>query len=447
MHAFELMLGPYTIAHLKLALHLHDEGQPTDGAQILLTDTLDHDPPQLRLDLIDDPVAAEGKQATHLKKTERFTIIIGNPPYDREQRAVGDTGKRKGGVVRHGAVGFEPLLNDVIERMRDADLGRYAPNVYNDYVYFWRWAIWQATQLPDGPGVVAFITASSYLAGISMGGVRSLLRDAFDELLIVDLGGEGRGALVDANVFDIRTPVAIAFGIRTGESDNSCTIRYIRISGTRQQKFEQLRVLSIEDVTTDVSGEGIEALVPRSETEYRSWPTIADLFPWRHSGAKFHRTWPIGETKNLLQKRWRELVTSVPRERDALLVEKDRKTASSPKPLLQRQGQRLRRIQLLDRDDQPESIERYGYRSFDRQWAIADNRVADRPRPDLWRVRSDQQLFLTTLTSTKLGSGPALTVTPYVPDLHHFSGRGGKDVQCRCTATGPPGNPTSPTGC
>ena len=44
MHAFELMLGPYTIAHLKLALHLHDEGQPTDGAQLLLTDTLDHDP-------------------------------------------------------------------------------------------------------------------------------------------------------------------------------------------------------------------------------------------------------------------------------------------------------------------------------------------------------------------------------------------------------------------
>ncbi|MCY4370671.1 MAG: N-6 DNA methylase [bacterium] len=49
MHAFEFMLGPYTIAHLKLALQLHDEGLPTDAAQILLTNTLDHDPHRWRL--------------------------------------------------------------------------------------------------------------------------------------------------------------------------------------------------------------------------------------------------------------------------------------------------------------------------------------------------------------------------------------------------------------
>ena len=37
-------------------------------------------------------------------------------------------------------------------------------------------------------------------------------------------------------------------------------------------------------------------------------------------------------------------------------------------------------------------------------------------------------MFLTTLTSTKLGWGPVLTVAPYVPDLDHFSGRGAKNV-------------------
>ena len=55
--------------------------------------------------------------------------------------------------------------------MKEAGLGRHLKNVYNDYVYFWRWAVWQATELPQGPGVVAFITASSYLDGVSMGGV------------------------------------------------------------------------------------------------------------------------------------------------------------------------------------------------------------------------------------------------------------------------------------
>ena len=421
MHAFEFMLGPYTIAHLKLALQLHDEGLPTDAAQILLTDTLDHDPPQMTFDLMEDPVAAEGRRAARLKKDERFTVIIGNPPYDREQRAAGDTGKRKGGVVRYGAAGFEPLIAAVVQPMKDAGLGRYAPNLYNDYVYFWRWAVWQTTELPPGPGIVAFITASSYLDGVSMGGVRSLLREAFDELLVFDLGGEGRGALVEENVFDIRTPVAIAFGVRKGLSESSCAVRYSRISGTRQEKLEWLRTSFLADSGTEVLGRGLDHLVPRTGSTYKTWPFVTDLFPWHHSGAKFHRTWPIGETENLLLKRWAELTTSVPRKRSALLVEKDRKSGTTPRALLGK-GQRLSPIRLLDRGDQPEAVERYGYRSFDRQWAIADNRVADRPRPDLWRVRGGGQLFLTTLTSTKLGQGPACTVTPYVPDMDHFRG-------------------------
>ncbi len=429
MHGFELMLGPYTVAHLKLALQLHDEGLPTDAVQILLTDTLDHDPPQMAFDLMEDPVAAEGRRAARLKKDERFTVVIGNPPYDREQRAVDDTGKRKGGVVRHGAAGIKPLLDDVTRPMQEAGLGVHIKNLYNDYVYFWRWAVWQAAELPPGPGVIAFITASSYLDGLSMGGVRSLLRKAFDELLIVDLGGEGRGALVEENVFDIRTPVAVAFAVRKTMSDSPCSVRYLRVLGTRQEKFEQLSALSLPGcMSTDVSGGGLEAFVPRSEAEYWSWPTLTSLFPWYHSGAQFKRAWPIATTKGLLNRRWARLVTEVPRERKNLLKEtRDRKTTSSPKPIL---GgvERLRPLRSLDRSDRPEGTERYGYRSFDRQWAIADHRVADFPRPDLWRVRGTRQLFLTTLTSTKFGRGPALTVTPYVPDLHHFSGRGAKNV-------------------
>ena len=178
-----------------------------------------------------------------------------------------------------------------------------------------------------------------------------------------------------------------------------------------------------QDLATDIPGDGLDRFVPyNSQAVYWTWPKVMDIFPWGHSGAKFHRTWPIGETKGLLQRRWSELVTAVPRSRAELLFEKEIKATSTPTPLLSR-GKRLRPIQLLDRDDQPESIERYGYRSFDRQWAIADKRLADRPRPVLWRVRGNTQLFLTTVTSTKLGHGPAITVTPYVPDTNHFHAR------------------------
>jgi hypothetical protein len=347
----------------------------------------------------------------------------------------GDTGKRKGGVVRYGVKGFtKPLLDDVIAPMRAAGLGKHVKNLYNDYVYFWRWAAWQATELPPGPGIVAFITAASYLDGVSMGGLRSLLRRDFDELWIVDLGGEGRGALVEENVFEIRTPVAIAFAVCTGSksraSGGDCAVRYVRVGGSREAKFDVLRGLRLtEEIMTVVPGSGLDVLTPRTQNDYSSWPEISDLFPWIHSGAQLKRTWPIGESRALLERRWSELTSMPVRLRAAAMRATDfRKVSGSYSPLLS-DGPALKPITQLDDDDTPEKIERYGYRSFDRQWVIADARLADRPRPELWRARGPHQIYLTTLTSTKIGRGPALTVSPYVPDLHYFRGSyGAKDV-------------------
>ena len=224
-------------------------------------------------------------------------------------------------------------------------------------------------------------------------------------------------------MFDIQTPVAIAFGVRTGSPRSACKVRYQRVSGSRQEKFEQLDALSLGDVRTVIPGAALERFAPYSgHAVYWSWPKVTDIFPWYHSGAQFHRTWPIGETKRLLQRRWDELVTAVPRSRAELFFEKEMKVTSTPTPLLSR-GKRLRPISLLDRDDQPESIQRYAYRSFDRQWAIADKRLADRPRPILWRVRGKNQLFLTTPTSSKLGHGPLITAALYIPDGNHFHAR------------------------
>ena len=430
MHAFELMLAPYAIAHLKVALEF-DEAQAGGGtAQILLTDTLDHATRQGQFTTMGDPVAEEGERAADLKESERFTVVIGNPPYDREQRAAGQAGKRKGGVVRYGAESLAPLLNEVTQPMKAAGLGGHLKNVYNDYVYFWRWAVWQATELPPGPGVVAFITASSYLDGISMGGVRHLLRKAFDELWIVDLGGEGRGALKEENIFDIQTPVAIAVGVRAGrEHTKGCKVRYLRITGTRSQKLAHLREVCLGDVTEHVPGKDLDGMMPRSDNPYHNWPEITDLFPWIHSGCQLKRTWPIAENKSLLERRWRELLGEVPRQRAPLLKEtRDRSTTSNPLPLLG-PGPRLRPLEDLDRDDEPERFERYGYRSFDRQWVIADHRVCDFPRPLLWRVRGPSQVYLTTLTATRLGGGPVLVATPYVPDMSSFRGSfGSKDI-------------------
>jgi hypothetical protein len=41
---------------------------------------------------------------------------------------------------------------------------------------------------------------------------------------------------------------------------------------------------------------------------------------------------------------------------------------------------------------------RYGFRSFDRQWIISDIRLINQANPELWRVRSDKQVYLTAFT-------------------------------------------------
>lgn len=427
MHAFELMLGPYAIAHLKVALELHDEKIGDLAPTIVLTDTLDHDAQQMTFDT-DDPVSQEGHRAFELKDGARFSVCIGNPPYDREQRDAGTEGKRKGGVARFGAPGVKPLMSNILEPLKAAGLGKHAKNAYNDYAYFWCWAIWQAVTKRQGPGVVAFITASSYLDGPSFAGMRSYLRDVFDELWIVDLGGEGRGARVDENVFAIRTPVAIALGIRTGVAKAGCTVRYLRISGTREEKLNQLASLGLlTSVAQRLPGDRLDRLTPKTAAAYHDYAEITDLIPWIYSGAQLKRVWPIGPTRSVVARRWQELLSVPPSKRRELIRETaDRNLTSNVESLLA--GNKLKPISSLKADAEPDGFVRYGYRSFDMQWIIADNRLSDRPRPPLWYVRGAHQIYLATLTSTKIGNGPAVTASPFVPDLDFFSGRGAKNV-------------------
>jgi hypothetical protein len=69
---------------------------------------------------------------------------------------------------------------------------------------------------------------------------------------------------------------------------------------------------------------------------------------------------------------------------------------------------------------------RYGFRSFDRQWLLPDNRLINRANPTLWKGHSDKQVYATAPHDQRATSGPALTVTNLMPDLHHYNGRGGR---------------------
>jgi hypothetical protein len=72
----------------------------------------------------------------------------------------------------------------------------------------------------------------------------------------------------------------------------------------------------------------------------------------------------------------------------------------------------------------PEPV-RIGYRSFDRQWILPDKRLINQPNPTLWAVRSNEQIYLTGLQQGFLASGPTVTFTAEIPDLHHYRGNTG----------------------
>jgi hypothetical protein len=55
------------------------------------------------------------------------------------------------------------------------------------------------------------------------------------------------------------------------------------------------------------------------------------------------------------------------------------------------------------------------YRPFDRQWVIPDSRLMEMPRPPLWAVRPDRQIYVSEQDSKTIETGPGLVFTTLIP--------------------------------
>ena len=435
MHGFEIMVGPYTVAHLRLAQAFVSEGAtlPDDGVQIYLTDTLESpNASPLEPSFMYKGWEREHNRARRVKKQTPVLVCIGNPPYDRQQidSESGETIKRKGGWVRFGeGDGNKTLLDDFLTPLTALGLGLHAKNLYNDYVYFWRWALWKVVE-NNKQGIVSFITASSYLRGPGFAAMREHIRKAFDELWIIDLEGDNLGTRKTENVFNIQSPVAIAIGVRyAAEKTNGLAkAHYARLEGTREEKLTKLATIEkFADLEwRECLPRSTDPFLPISKTDFWTFPLLTDLFPWQENGVQFKRSWPIGESKDLLCKRWQTLLSVLPDQRGKLLRETEARIAS--KNVSNFDDKVLPAISKLDNNAEPFALARYAYRSFDRQWVLLDARLTDRPRPDLMRAHSDRQLYLTSMLTSILGEGPTAIATALIPDLHYFCGRGAKDV-------------------
>ena len=84
LHGYELLMAPYAIAHLKIGLKLYETGyrfQSDERARIFLTNALEPaGSKQMTLDFL-PALALEAHAVNKVKNRQRFTVVIGNPPY------------------------------------------------------------------------------------------------------------------------------------------------------------------------------------------------------------------------------------------------------------------------------------------------------------------------------------------------------------------------------
>lgn len=438
LYAFELLPGPYAVAHLRLSQRLRElSTSVTAAARVVLTDTLESPlDPQYQLSLFGDAevLAAEQNRAKKIKLEQKVTVVIGNPPYRRVPRKL--EGRGSGGWILDGSVpgrkNSKSLFDDILDVARQNTIFSHQASLYNLYVYFWRWAIWKAFEAHgDGPGVVAFITANSWLHGPGFMGLRQLVRELCDDVWVLDLGGDNTSSQPDENIFAIETPVAIVVLVRkekTAKKVAGC-VHYRRIEGTAAEKLLAMDTIAAAD--DPLAGPWAVAaeqwretfVPPTGKASWQDMPALTDIFPWQQPGCMHSRLWPIAPDEDTLVARWKRFVASPHDERAALYV-----TPTSGRNIHTKVGG-LTELSKLTAGTPHQPVVRYGFRSFDRQWTFEDPRLAKTESPALWATVSPKQVYLVSLTHATMSEGPSITVTECVPDKHYFKGSaGGKNA-------------------
>ena len=299
-YAFELMMAPYAVGHLKMAFLLEELGyplQPDDRFKLYLTNTLE----MADLAQIDLPgmrsISEESHCANAVKKAQPILVILGNPPYSGHSANTGDwiTNSLKAGVTLVAGVN-----DDGYYKVDGKPLGEKNPKwLQDDYVKFIRFAQCKIDQA--GEGVVGFITNHSYLDNPTFRGMRRSLMQSFDEIYILDLHGNSLkkeqcpDGSKDENVFDIRQGVAIAFfikkrpstSLRVTDEKQKCQVFYSELWGLREeQKYPALRQQDIATTPWQPLAPTAELYLftPRDErlgAAYEKYPKITDIF--RHN--------------------------------------------------------------------------------------------------------------------------------------------------------------------
>ena len=238
LFGFELLVAPYTIAHLKLSLFLQAQGwNAVERLRIYLTNTLEEAVEKEQRLPFAGFISDEANAAVSVKRDLPLLAILGNPPYPEDSANPSKSAR--------GQLTFIGSLIEDYKQVDGQPFGETSSNALQaDYVKFIRWAQWRIEK--NGEGVIGYIVNHSFLDGLIFRGMRQSLINNFNAIYLLNLHGNNRRkeavpvGKIDQNVFDILQGVSILLCVKERGNLNPAQVYYADMWGTREEKYQML---------------------------------------------------------------------------------------------------------------------------------------------------------------------------------------------------------------
>lgn len=373
-YAFELMMAPYAVGHLKMSFLLEELGyklEKDDRFKLYLTNTLEME----ELAQTELPGMASLSEESHLagkvKKEQPILVILGNPPYSVSSANKSDF--------------IEKEMEHYKEDVRDE---RNIQPLSDDYIKFIRFAHWKIDKA--GEGVIGMITNNSYLSGLIHRGMRKKLLESFNEIYIVNLHGSVRigekspDGSQDENVFDIMQGVAIALFIKSKEQTGIGKLYYKDIFGKRKKKYIFLN----EKNVTSTKWEELQPFKPyyffvkkdfKLIETYNKFMAIEEIFIENKSGIA------TGKDKVLIDFDKAKLARRLS-VRDKEIFTISMRTYGVKEELITKWHE------VLKKSDIKRQIKEYSYRLFDNRFVVYNKRILQRARKSIMNHMLNENL-------------------------------------------------------
>lgn len=400
LYGFELMMAPYTIAHLKLGMTLQETGVDdiNDRLGIYLTNTLEEGIPQ-QPDIFSfglaEAVSEESRLAAEVKSERPVMVVMGNPPYS--------------GISSNET----EYANSLIEKYKVEPGGQVKLKerkhwLNDDYVKFIAFA--EDMIEKNGKGIVAMITNNGYLDNPTFRGMRWRLARAFDKIYVLDLHGNTNKKEVapdggkDENVFDIKQGVGIILAVKNGsKTDDLADIYHAEIYGKRQHKFDILnKDVEFKKIKSSAPSHYFVLKDTEGKDEYEQGISVNELFRKNVTGiVTMGDSFIIDENPNVIAERVQKLQNG---EYTKDQLDDNFRLGKNYADFV------LASASKLQFDSS--KIIRLSYRPFDERYTYFDNKVLWRWREEVMRnFVGHENVGLVTTRLQKENPGAFITTT------------------------------------